>query len=135
VATEVRNLAQRSASAAKEIKVLINDSVQTVDAGTRLVGEAGATMQDVVESVRRVTDIMAEIAAASQEQTAGIEQINKAVTQMEQVTQQNAALVEQAAAASESMREQAGQLEESVGVFKLGGARDSASHYGQHRGR
>jgi methyl-accepting chemotaxis protein len=122
VASEVRNLAQRSASAAKEIKVLINDSVQTVDAGTRLVGEAGTTMQDVVDSVRRVTDIMAEIAAASQEQTAGIEQINRAVIQMEQVTQQNAALVEEAAAASESMREQAGELEQAVGVFKLGAA-------------
>jgi methyl-accepting chemotaxis protein-1 (serine sensor receptor) len=122
VASEVRNLAQRSASAAKEIKVLINDSVQTVDAGTRLVGEAGTTMQDVVDSVRRVTDIMAEIAAASQEQTAGIEQINRAVIQMEQVTQQNAALVEEAAAASESMREQAGELEHSVGVFKLSAA-------------
>jgi methyl-accepting chemotaxis protein len=119
VATEVRNLAQRSASAAKEIKVLIDHSVQTVDTGTRLVGEAGTTMQDVVDSVRRVTDIMVEIAAASQEQTAGIELINQAVIQMEQVTQQNAALVEEAAAASESMREQAGELEQSVGLFKL----------------
>jgi methyl-accepting chemotaxis protein-1 (serine sensor receptor) len=127
VASEVRNLAQRSASAAKEIKLLIDDSVRTVDTGTVLVGQAGATMADVVDSVRRVTDIMAEIAAASQEQTAGIDQINKAVIQMEQVTQQNAALVEEAAAASESMREQAGELEQAVGVFKLGG--------GQHGSR
>ena len=121
VASEVRNLAQRSATAAKEIKVLIDDSVRTVDTGTVLVGQAGSTMADVVDSVRRVTDIMAEIAAASQEQTAGIDQINKAVIQMEQVTQQNAALVEEAAAASESMREQASELEQAVGVFKLSG--------------
>jgi methyl-accepting chemotaxis protein len=119
VATEVRSLAQRSAAAAKEIKTLIDDSVQKVDTGSRLVGEAGATMQDVVESVRRVTDIMAEIAAASQEQRDGIEQVNKAISQMDQVTQQNAALVEEAAAATESMQEQARNLAGAVDAFRL----------------
>ncbi len=121
VASEVRNLAQRSAAAAKEIKVLIDNSVEKVDAGTRLVDQAGATMQEVVESIRRVTDIMAEISAASQEQTAGIEQINQAITQMDEVTQQNAALVEESAAASESMQEQAGKLAQAVSVFRLSG--------------
>jgi methyl-accepting chemotaxis protein len=119
VATEVRNLAQRSASAAKEIKTLIGDSVDKVNVGSRLVNDAGATMNEVVESVRRVTDIMAEITAASQEQTDGIEQINQAVMQMDQVTQQNAALVEEAAAAAESLQDQASNLSDVVGVFKL----------------
>ena len=119
VASEVRNLAQRSAAAAKEIKALIGDSTQAVDAGSKLVGGAGATMQEIVDSVRRVTDIMSEITAASAEQTAGIEQINEAVTQMDQVTQQNAALVEEAAAASASMQEQAGKLAEAVSVFRI----------------
>ncbi|HEV7856241.1 MAG TPA: methyl-accepting chemotaxis protein [Herminiimonas sp.] len=119
VASEVRNLAQRSANAAKEIKALIGDSVDKVDAGSRLVNEAGVTMQEVVESVRRVTDIMSEITAASQEQTEGIEQINQAVMQMDQVTQQNAALVEEAAAAAESLQEQADKLSSVVSVFKL----------------
>ncbi|MCX7141212.1 MAG: methyl-accepting chemotaxis protein, partial [Proteobacteria bacterium] len=119
VATEVRTLAQRSASAAKEIKELIGDSVEKVGAGTKLVDEAGATMQEIVSSVKRVTDIMAEITAASQEQSAGIEQVNQAITQMDEVTQQNAALVEQAAAAAESMQEQAGNLATAVGIFKL----------------
>ncbi|MNR79999.1 Methyl-accepting chemotaxis protein I [compost metagenome] len=119
VAGEVRNLAQRSAAAAKEIKTLIGDSVQKVNAGSRLVDDAGSTMQEVVASVRRVTDIMSEITAASQEQTAGIEQINQAVMQMDGVTQQNAALVEQAAAAAASLQQQAGSLAQVVGVFRL----------------
>jgi methyl-accepting chemotaxis protein len=120
VATEVRNLAQRSAAAAKEIKSLISDSVEKVDAGTRLVDQAGATMQEVVGSVKRVTDIMAEITAASLEQSSGIEQVNQAVTQMDEVTQQNAALVEQAAAAAESLEEQAQMLAQACAVFRLG---------------
>jgi methyl-accepting chemotaxis protein len=100
VAAEVRNLAQRSAAAAKEIKTLIDDSVGKVEEGSQQVAEAGKTMDEIVGSVKRVTDIMAEITAASQEQTSGIEQINQAITQMDQVTQQNAALVEEAAAAA-----------------------------------
>ena len=119
VASEVRNLAQRSASAAKEIKTLIEDSVGKVDAGGKLVDEAGAAMNEIVTSVKRVTDIMSEIAAASQEQSAGIEQVNQAVGQMDEITQQNAALVEQAAAASESMQAQAQKLAELVGAFTL----------------
>ncbi|WP_257572360.1 methyl-accepting chemotaxis protein, partial [Janthinobacterium sp. UMAB-60] len=106
VATEVRNLAQRSAAAAKEIKDLIGDSVDKVQAGNRLVEQAGSTMHEVVASVRRVTGIMSEMMSASQEQSAGIEQINMAVTQMDNVTQQNAALVEEAAAAAQAMQEQ-----------------------------
>lgn len=121
VATEVRTLAQRSAAAAKEIKELISDSVSKVEDGTRLVDEAGATMEEIVSSVKRVTDIMAEISAASQEQSSGIEQVNQAVTQMDEVTQQNAALVEEAAAAAESMQEQAQALTHAVSVFKLSG--------------
>ena len=120
VASEVRSLAQRSAAAAKEIKALIDNSVEKVDAGSRLVDQAGATMQEVVESIRRVTDIMGEINAASQEQTAGIEQVQQAVSQMDQTTQQNAALVEESAAAAEAMHEQADKLAEMVSVFKLG---------------
>ncbi|NHZ90187.1 HAMP domain-containing protein [Massilia sp. CCM 8733] len=119
VASEVRNLAQRSAQAAKEIKGLIGSSVEQVEAGSKLVNEAGSTMDDIVQSIQRVTDIMGDIAAASQEQTLGIDQINQAVTQMDQVTQQNAALVEEAAAASEAMQDQARQLAEVVSVFKL----------------
>ena len=119
VATEVRTLAQRSAAAAKEIKELIGDSVEKVGAGTKLVDEAGKTMEEIVASVKRVTDIMAEITAASQEQSAGIEQVNTAITQMDEVTQQNAALVEQAAAAAESMEEQAGNLATAVSIFKM----------------
>ncbi len=119
VAAEVRNLAQRSAAAAKEIKTLIGDSVDKVEEGGKQVAEAGHTMDEIVDSVKRVTDIMAEISAASQEQTSGIEQINQAITQMDQVTQQNAALVEQAAAAAASLQEQASNLSEVVSVFKL----------------
>ncbi|MEC4717973.1 methyl-accepting chemotaxis protein [Noviherbaspirillum sp. CPCC 100848] len=119
VATEVRTLAQRSAAAAKEIKGLIANSVERVEAGSSLVSEAGTTMQDIVGSVRRVNDIIGEITAASQEQTAGIEQINQAVSQMDEVTQQNAALVEEAAAASDAMREQAARLAQLVSVFKV----------------
>ncbi|MCR4304788.1 MAG: methyl-accepting chemotaxis protein [Gallionella sp.] len=119
VAGEVRNLAQRSASAAKEIKALIGDSSGKVEAGSKLVDEAGKTMDEIVSSVKRVTDIMSEIAAASQEQSAGIEQVNHAITQMDSVTQQNSALVEEAAASAESLQEQAGKLARTVSVFKL----------------
>ncbi len=119
VAAEVRNLAQRSAGAAKEIKSLIEDSVGQVESGGKLVDEAGKTMSEIVTSVKRVTDIMGEIAAASQEQSAGIEQVNQAITQMDDVTQQNAALVEQAAAAAMSLQEQADVLAHAVSVFKL----------------
>ncbi|HUX26609.1 MAG TPA: methyl-accepting chemotaxis protein, partial [Burkholderiales bacterium] len=120
VASEVRNLAQRSAAAAKEIKALIGDSVDKVGAGTKLVDEAGKTMEEIVVSVKRVTDIMSEITAASQEQSAGIEQVNQAITQMDEVTQQNAALVEQAAAAAESMQEQTQHLTQAVAAFDVG---------------
>ena len=123
VASEVRSLAQRSASAAKEIKSLIGDSVEKVDAGTRLVDQAGATMDEVVASVKRVSDIISEITAASQEQTAGIDQINQAIMQMDDVTQQNAALVEQAAAAASSLQDQAGSLVDVVRVFRTSGTR------------
>ena len=125
VATEVRTLAQRSAAAAKEIKELIGDSVAKVEDGTRLVDEAGATMDEIVNAVKRVTDIMSEISAASQEQSSGIEQVNQAVTQMDEVTQQNAALVEEAAAAAESMQEQAQALIQAVSTFKLSGGHSS----------
>jgi methyl-accepting chemotaxis protein len=119
VAGEVRNLAQRAAAAAKEIKLVIDDSAAQVGSGAALVGQAGATMDDIVASVKRVTAIMGEIAAASQQQSAGIEQINQAVGQMDDVTQQNAALVEEAAAAAESLREQACRLELTVSQFTL----------------
>jgi methyl-accepting chemotaxis protein len=119
VAGEVRNLAQRSAAAAREIKGLIGDSSERVEAGSRLVKDAGATMEEIVTSVRHVADILNEISSASQEQSAGIQQVNEAVTQMDGATQQNAALVEEAAAASQSLQEQAGRLTEAVAVFKL----------------
>jgi len=119
VATEVRNLAQRSAAAAKEIKGLIHDSSSKVADGSRLVADAGTTMQEIVDSVRRVTDIMGEISSASVEQTAGIEQINQAVAEMDNVTQQNAALVEEAAAAAEAMREQSARLSAAMAVFRI----------------
>jgi methyl-accepting chemotaxis protein len=119
VAAEVRNLAQRSAAAAKEIKTLIGDSVDRVDTGTRLVGAAGQTMQDIVGSVKKVGDLISEIAAASQEQSSGIEQVSTAVTQMDQAVQQNASLVEEAAAATASMRTQAESLLSVVARFRL----------------
>ena len=127
VASEVRSLAQRSAAAAKEIKTLIGDSVEKVEEGSKQVEEAGRTMEEIVGSVRRVTDIMGEITAASQEQTSGIEQINQAISQMDQATQQNAALVEQASAAAQSMQEQAGNLSQVVGVFRLDSSRATGS--------
>jgi methyl-accepting chemotaxis protein len=119
VASEVRSLAQRSAQAAKEIKELIEASVETVGEGSRLVQQAGATMAEIVGSVKRVTDIMAEISAASAEQSSGIEQVNQTITQMDETTQQNAALVEEATAAARSMEDQAQQLAEAVGRFKI----------------
>ena len=119
VASEVRNLAQRSAAAAKEIKELIGNSVEQVDIGSKLVQQAGSTMNEVVDSVRRVTDIMGEITSASSEQSLGIDQVNTAITQMDQVTQQNAALVEEAAAAAASMQEQAERLADVASSFKL----------------
>ncbi len=119
VASEVRNLAQRSAAAAKEIKTLIGDSVEKVERGSKLVGQAGVTMDEVVTSVKRVTDIMSEIANASAEQSAGIEQVNLSIIEMDSMTQQNAALVEEAAAAAQSLQDQAGELARVVSIFKL----------------
>jgi methyl-accepting chemotaxis protein len=126
VAGEVRGLAQRSAAAAREIKTLIGDSVQRVDAGARLVQEAGSTMRDIVDSVDSVTGIMAEISLASQEQSAGIEHVNQAIGQMDQATQQNAALVEQAAAAAASLHAEARTLARVVSIFKLDAAPGAA---------
>jgi len=122
VASEVRNLAGRSATAAKEIKSLIKDSVGKVADGTKLVGESGEVLGEILLSVKKVTDIVAEIAAASQEQSDGIGQVNKAVMQMDEMTQQNASLVEEAAAASEAMGAQAEELTASVGFFKVNGS-------------
>ncbi|QBM30590.1 methyl-accepting chemotaxis protein [Hydrogenophaga pseudoflava] len=122
VAAEVRSLAQRSAEAAKEIKGLISASVDRVDAGSRLVGEAGQTMNEVVGSIRRVTDIVGEISAAAGEQSDGIGQVNTAVNQLDQMTQQNAALVEESAAAAESLKDQAARLAQVVSIFKVDGA-------------
>ena len=119
VAAEVRNLAQRSATAAKEIKGLINESIQRVTDGSELVNQSGKTLDEIVGSVKRVTDIIAEIAAASQEQAQGIDQVTKAVSQMDETTQQNAALVEETTSASQSMKEQAQELTRQVGRFKL----------------
>ncbi|MGJ9417676.1 methyl-accepting chemotaxis protein [Massilia sp. CMS3.1] len=119
VASEVRNLAQRSAAAAKEIKTLIGDSVEKVERGSKLVGQAGVTMDEVVASVKRVTDIMGEIANASAEQSAGIEQVNMSIIEMDSMTQQNAALVEEAAAAAQSLQDQAGELSRVVSIFRL----------------
>ena len=126
VASEVRNLAQRSAAAAKEIRGLISDSVTKVEAGGRLVDEAGVTMQEIVQGIGRVTDIMADITSASAEQSTGIEQVNEAITQMDGVTQQNAALVEEAAAAAASLQEQATTLAQLVSVFNVGHGRRGA---------
>jgi methyl-accepting chemotaxis protein len=119
VASEVRSLAQRSAAAAKEIKTLISNSVESVDAGSHQVSEAGRAMTDIVSQVKRVNDLIAEISSATIEQTQGIGQVGDAVNQLDQVTQQNAALVEESAAAAESLRHQAGKLVEAVSLFKL----------------
>ncbi|EIJ46668.1 hypothetical protein GWL_09080 [Herbaspirillum sp. GW103] len=127
VASEVRSLAQRSAGAAKEIKALIDDSVTQVDAGARLVEQAGSTMEEVVGSVRRVSHIVGEISEATQEQRTGIEQVNQAITHMDETTQQNAALVEQVAAAAQSLQDQSQRLRELVGVFRLSGAQPQAA--------
>ena len=121
VATEVRSLAQRSASAAREIKALIEDSTDKVGAGTKLVADAGKTMDEVVISIRRVNDIMGEISSSSQEQSDGIEQINQAVSQMDNVTQQNAALVEEASASALTLQDQAQTLMNAVNVFRMDG--------------
>ena len=126
VASEVRSLAGRSAEAAKEIKTLINTSVERVEQGTALVDQAGTTMTEVVSSIKRVTDLMGEISAASNEQAAGVSQVGEAVTQMDQVTQQNAALVEEMAAAASSLQSQAQDLVQLVAVFNLGG---NSSHH------
>jgi methyl-accepting chemotaxis protein len=119
VAAEVRSLAQRSSAAAREIKTLIDTSVQNVASGTEQVGQAGQTMREIVDSIQRVTVLMREIASSSREQSEGISQINSAVALMDGVTQQNAALVEEASAASSALQEQARQLTERVSVFRL----------------
>jgi len=119
VAAEVRSLAQRSAAAAREIKSLISASVERVEQGTSLVGEAGKTMDEIVQAIQRVSDIVGEISSASVEQSSGVSQVGQAVSQMDQATQQNAALVEESAAAAESLRQQAQQLVQAVAVFKL----------------
>ncbi len=121
VATEVRGLAQRSATAAKEIKALITSSVETVDSGTRLAGEAGRTMHEIVASVNRVSSLIGDISTATNEQSVGINHVNIAVQELERVTQQNASLVEESAAASESLKIQARRLVETVAVFKVEG--------------
>ena len=131
VAAEVRNLAQRSSAAAKEIKTLIGDSVERVETGAKLVDQAGATMQEIVNSVKRVTDIMSEITHASREQTAGIEHVSQAISEIDGVTQQNASLVEEAATASAAMQDQAANLAQLVSVFKL----DEARVGGNQKGR
>jgi methyl-accepting chemotaxis protein-1 (serine sensor receptor) len=122
VAGEVRNLAQRSAEAAKEITRLIGDSVQRVEQGSVQVDEAGQRMAEIVGSIRQVTDIMGEISAASTEQSDGVALVGNAVTQMDQATQQNAALVEESAAAASSLKTQAQQLVDAVAIFRLAGA-------------
>jgi methyl-accepting chemotaxis protein len=123
VATEVRSLAGRSATAAKEIKALIQDSVAKIAEGGRLVDESGKTLTEIVAAVRKVTDIVAEIAAASREQSAGIEQVNKAIMKMDEGTQQNAGLVEEAAAASEAIVRQAHALSDMIAKYKVSGSR------------
>ena len=128
VAGEVRTLAQRSAAAAKEIKQLINASVERVEQGTTLVDRAGSTMQEVVQSIQRVTDIVGEISSASQEQNAGVNQVAEAVTSMDQTTQQNAALVEESASAAASLQQQADQLLKSVSVFRVNGGASMPVH-------
>jgi len=131
VAAEVRSLAQRSAAAAKEIKSLIGDSVEKVGNGSKLVEQAGKTMDEIVTSVKRVTDIMAEITAASQEQSQGIEQVNQTITQMDEVTQQNAALVEEATASARSLEEQAEGLTRSVSQFRVSDTEADAPRAGR----
>ncbi|WP_256738216.1 methyl-accepting chemotaxis protein, partial [Cronobacter sakazakii] len=126
VAGEVRNLASRSAQAAKEIKALIEDSVSRVDSGSVLVESAGETMQEIVGAVTRVTDIMGEIASASDEQSRGIDQVALAVSEMDRVTQQNASLVQQSAAAASALEDQASRLSQAVAAFRLASARASA---------
>jgi methyl-accepting chemotaxis protein len=126
VAGEVRNLAQRSAQAAREINTLISDSVDKVDSGSRQVQEAGRAMDEIVIHVRRVTDLIGEIASATIEQSSGLSQVNQAVAQLDQMTQQNAALVEQSAAAATSLNGQAAKLAQTVAIFKL--SRDETSH-------
>jgi len=127
VATEVRNLAGRSATAAKEIKALIQDSVAKVDEGSKLVDESGRTLEEIVAAVKKVTDIVAEIAAASREQSSGIEQVNKAIMQMDTTTQQNAALVEQASAASQAIVEQTHTLSRLVSRYRVPGSAGGGS--------
>jgi methyl-accepting chemotaxis protein len=127
VAAEVRSLAQRSAGAAKEIKGLIGDSVTKVETGSRLVSDAGETMNDIVAQVKRVSDLLGEMGAAAHEQTIGIDQVNGAVTQLDQVTQQNAALVEESAAAAASLDEQAKRLVQAVSAFRLRGREQAAA--------
>ncbi len=129
VAAEVRNLAQRSATAAKEIKGLINESIQRVTDGGELVNQSGKTLEEIVSSVKRVSDIIAEIAAASQEQAGGIDQVNKGILRMDQTTQQNAALVEEATSASQSMKEQAKELLHQVEIFKIGETREAGGDW------
>ena len=126
VVSEVRSLAQRSAEAAKEIKGLIGASVDKVEGGSKLVADAGRTMNEIVGSVKRVSDIIGEITAAANEQSQGISEVNVSVTQLDQMTQQNAALVEQSAAAAESLKEQAVRLAQVVGTFRLGDTRAAA---------
>nr|MBI3614075.1 HAMP domain-containing protein [Nitrospirota bacterium] len=130
VAAEVRNLAQRSATAAKEIKGLINESVQKVSDGSDLVTQCGKTLEEIVTSVKRVTDIVSEMAAASQEQATGIEQVNKAIMQMDETTQQNAALVEESASAAESLQQQSAELLQVVEFFKVSDSQEGRLHPG-----
>jgi methyl-accepting chemotaxis protein len=123
VAGEVRNLATRSAQAAREIKALIGSSVESVGNGTQLVNEAGQTMQELIASIQKVSRLMSDISTASGEQSAGVSQVGEAVVQLDQTTQQNAALVEEMSAAASSLRQQADELVRTVSVFQLGASR------------